>query len=149
MGHVSDRFSDPFSRFSNRFSYRFKKFSGAVSFCRHAALKNPFSPSNVLSAILGPEMAAPNFWAPCKCARSAGKTHVHKIPPFSRGGVGGGSADFIFMGARMIFLMEGRSKIRQIKRCFRGLPSWGCRFKGRKGSFCCTKKRSGETTKMK
>ena len=34
---VSDRFSDPFSRFSNRFSYRFKSFSGAVSFCRHAA----------------------------------------------------------------------------------------------------------------
>ena len=35
---VSDHFSDPFSRFSNRFSYRFKSFSGAVSFCRHAAL---------------------------------------------------------------------------------------------------------------
>ena len=33
-------FSDPFSRFSNRFSYRFKLFSGAVSFCTRAALKN-------------------------------------------------------------------------------------------------------------
>ena len=35
---VSDRFSDPFSRFSNPFSYRFKSFSGAISFCRHAAI---------------------------------------------------------------------------------------------------------------
>ena len=35
---VSDRFSDRFSRFSNRYSDRFKSFSGAVSFCRHAAL---------------------------------------------------------------------------------------------------------------
>ena len=43
------------------------------------------------------------------CVLSAGKTHVHKIPRFRGGGVilglggGGGSADFIFMGAR-IFL---------------------------------------------
>ena len=43
-----------------------------------------------------------------KCVLSAGITHVHKIPPV-RGGDGilgfggGGSADFIFMGAR-IFL---------------------------------------------
>ena len=35
---VSDRFSDPFSRFSNRFSYRFKNVSGANSFCTRAAL---------------------------------------------------------------------------------------------------------------
>ena len=39
-----------------------------------------------------------------KCVLSAGKTHVHKIPPFRGGGGiwffwGGGSADFIFMGA--------------------------------------------------
>ena len=38
FGNVSDRFSDPLSRFSNRFSYRFKRFLGAVSFCRCAAL---------------------------------------------------------------------------------------------------------------
>ena len=41
-----------------------------------------------------------------ECVLSAGKPHVHKLPRF-RGGVfwvwGGGSADFIFMGAR-IFL---------------------------------------------
>ena len=42
FGRVSDRFSDLFSRFSNRFSYRLKSFSGAVSFCRHAALKACF-----------------------------------------------------------------------------------------------------------
>ena len=35
------------------------------------------------------------------------KNHVRKIPPFRGGGglVGGGSADFIFMGAR-IFLIN-------------------------------------------
>ena len=38
FGRVSHRFSDLFSRFSNRFACRFKSFSGAVSFCRHAAL---------------------------------------------------------------------------------------------------------------
>ena len=30
------------------------------------------------------------------------------------------------------------------KRCFRGFPSWGCKFQGRKGSFCCMKKGFGE-----
>ena len=43
-----------------------------------------------------------------KCVLSAGKTHAHKIPHFRGGGIWGflggeGSADFIFMGAR-IFL---------------------------------------------
>ena len=43
-----------------------------------------------------------------KCVLSAGQSHVHKIPRFRGGGYfgfffGGGSADFIFMGAR-IFL---------------------------------------------
>ena len=43
-----------------------------------------------------------------KCALSAGKTHVHKIPRlggvfWALGGGGGRSADFIFMGGR-IFL---------------------------------------------
>ena len=59
-----------------------------------------------LSAILGPEMGASILWTPGKCVLSAGKTHVHKIPRFRGGGYfgsGGGSADFIFMGAR-IFL---------------------------------------------
>ena len=41
-----------------------------------------------------------------KSFRSAGKKHVHKIPRFRGEGVfwvlGGGSADFIFMGARFI-----------------------------------------------
>ena len=52
-------------------------------------------------------MAAPILWAPGKCVLSAGKSHVHKIPRFRGGGIVGcflgGSADFIFMGAR-IFL---------------------------------------------
>ena len=37
-------------RFSNRFSYRFQSFSGAVSFCRHAALTNSKNHFSVLSA---------------------------------------------------------------------------------------------------
>ena len=49
-----------------------------------------------------------------KCVLSAGKTHVHKIPRFRGGGIfgfgGGGSVDFIFMGAR-IFLNFGGSEM--------------------------------------
>ena len=60
-----------------------------------------------LSAILGPEMAAPILWTPGKMRPFCRKNHVHKIPRFRGGGtlgfLGGGSADFIFMGAR-IFL---------------------------------------------
>ena len=64
-----------------------------------------------LSAILGPEMAAPIFWAPGKMRSFCRKNHVHKIPAFEGGGIwgfgkGGGSADFIFMGAR-VFLKKG------------------------------------------
>ena len=60
-----------------------------------------------VSAILGPEMAAPILWTPEKKRPFCRKSHVHKIPRFRGGGVfwvfGGRSADFIFMGAR-IFL---------------------------------------------
>ena len=64
----------------------------------------------ILSAILGTEMGASILWTPGKCVLSAGKTLVHKIPRFRGGGYfgffwGGGSADFIFMGAR-IFLTQ-------------------------------------------
>ena len=57
-----------------------------------------------VSAILGPEMGAPILWTPGKMPSFCRKNHVRKIPPFG-GGVwrGGGSADFIWMGAR-IFL---------------------------------------------
>ena len=56
-----------------------------------------------VSAILGPEMAAPILWAPRISAFLLKENlHVHKTPRFL-GGVfwvgGGGSADFIFMGA--------------------------------------------------
>ena len=58
-----------------------------------------------VSAILGPEMAAPILWAPGKMRSFCRKNHVHTIPGFRGGyfGFGGGSADFIFMGAA-IFL---------------------------------------------
>ena len=67
-----------------------------------------------LSAILGPEMAAPIYGHLEKCVRSAGKTCVHKIPR-SRGGGGiwvlggGGSADFIFMGVGIFLIHEGET----------------------------------------
>ena len=56
-----------------------------------------------VSAILGPEMAAPILWTTGKNALFLQeKTYVHKIPRFRGGGYfgfgGGGSADFIFMG---------------------------------------------------
>ena len=57
-----------------------------------------------LSAILGPEMAAPILWTPGKMRSFCRKTNVHKIPRFRGGGYfgfWGGSADFIFMGARI------------------------------------------------
>ena len=54
-------------------------------------------------------MGAPILWTPGKNAFCR-KNHVRKIPLFG-GGVwgGGGSADFIFMGAR-IFLSLGRGE---------------------------------------
>ena len=62
-----------------------------------------------VSAILGPEMAAPILWAPGKMRSFCRKTYVHKTPRFGGGGILGfflgGSADFIFMGAR-IFLKD-------------------------------------------
>ena len=67
-----------------------------------------------LSAILGPEMGCVNFMDAWKNALFLQeKNHVHKIPRFRGGGgilgFGGGSADFIFMGAR-IFLKVSRYK---------------------------------------
>ena len=63
-----------------------------------------------LSAILGPEMAAPILWAPRVSAFFLQENlHIHKIPRFREGyfgfGFGGGGADSIFMGAG-IFLRE-------------------------------------------
>ena len=55
-----------------------------------------------VSAILGPEMAAPILWTPRKMRPFCRKSHVHKIPRF-RGGVfwfffGGGECRFYFYG---------------------------------------------------
>ena len=72
-----------------------------------------------LSAVLGPEMAAQILWTPGEMRPFCRKSHVHKIPRFIGGrgilglGGGGGSADFIFMRAR-IFLnfQEGKGPIK-------------------------------------
>ena len=60
-----------------------------------------------VSAILGPEMAAPILWTPGKMRSFCRKNHVRKIPPFRGGFFGGGSAGFIFMGARIFLIFEG------------------------------------------
>ena len=65
-----------------------------------------------VSAILGPKMAAPILWTPVKKGvLSAGKPMSIKFRVLAGGlgGGGGGSADFIFMGAR-IFLKECNCK---------------------------------------
>ena len=64
-----------------------------------------------LSAILGPEMGASIIWTPGKMRSFLQEKPMSiKIPRFGGGGYsgfwGGGSADFIFMGAR-IFLIFG------------------------------------------
>ena len=58
-----------------------------------------------LSAILGPEMAAPILWTPGKMRPFCRKNPVHKIPRFRGGGIlgffwggGGGKCRFYFYG---------------------------------------------------
>ena len=63
-----------------------------------------------LSAILGPEMAAPILWTPGKKRPFCRKNHVNIILVFRGGGIlgfffGGGKADFIFMGARIFLIV--------------------------------------------
>ena len=73
-----------------------------------------------VSAILGPEMAAPILWTPGKNASVLQENlHVRKIPRFRGGGIlglgGGGKGRFyIFMGAR-IFLRKVSKTQRGIK----------------------------------
>ena len=64
-----------------------------------------------LSAILGPEMAAPILWAPAIFwFFLLEKPHAHKIPRFRGGrgffGRGGGSANSIFMGVGIFPIYE-------------------------------------------
>ena len=80
--------------------------------------RTPPSPSpsrkNIVSAILGPEMAAPILWTPGISAFFLQENlHVHRFLVLGGEGVfwfwgGGGSADFMFMGAG-IFLFLGLS----------------------------------------
>ena len=59
------------------------------------------SEKSLVSAVLGPEMAAPILWAPGKMRSLCIKTHVHKVPPF-RGGILG------FLGGECRFYSYGR-----------------------------------------
>ena len=56
-----------------------------------------------VSAILGPEMAAPILWTPGKMRSFCRKTHVHKIPRFLGGFLGGGEVPILFLWARGFF----------------------------------------------
>ena len=70
-----------------------------------------------VSAILGPEMAAPILWTPGKMRSFCRKNHVRKIPPFKGGGFGGGgSADFIFMGARIFLIFKTPREVPSTRR---------------------------------
>ena len=85
-----------------------------------------------LSAILGPEMAAPILWTPGKKRPCCRKNHVHKIPPFRGGGIlgfgGGGKCRFYFYGR------EDFSEWRVLL-----LGLLGCGGTGRKRKGFCTK----------
>ena len=87
-----------------------------------------------VSAVLGPEMAAPILWTPGKMRSLCRKNHVRKIPPFQGGGVwgGGGSADFIFMGAR-IFLKKINRKTKKKENCPAVLRTYAAPI----GAFFC------------
>ena len=60
-----------------------------------------------VSAILGPEMAAPILWTPGKMRSFCRKTHVHKILVLGGGyfgfGGGGGEVPILFLWARGFF----------------------------------------------
>ena len=67
-----------------------------------------------MSAILGPEMAAPILWTPGKLRPFCRKNHVHKIPRF-RGGGGilglggeGGEVPILFLWETRILLKCGQ-----------------------------------------
>ena len=67
-----------------------------------------------VSATLGPEMAAPILWTPGKMPSFCRKTSMSiKILVLGGGdwGLGGGSADFIFMGAGIFLITTARSKL--------------------------------------
>ena len=79
------------------------------TFLGQKKIRNILVSVKFLSAVLGPEMAAPILWAPRISAFFLQENlHVRKIPRF-RGGYfgfgGGGSADFIFMDTE-IFLKK-------------------------------------------
>ena len=69
-----------------------------------------------VSAILGPEMGAPILWTPGKMRSFCRKNDVRKIPPFLGGGGfwGWGSADFIFMGARIFLKIASRLDLKDL-----------------------------------
>ena len=75
--------------------------------CQETTIRKILVSVKFVSAILGPEMAAPILWTPGKMRSFCRKNHVRKIPLFLGGGFGGGgSADFIFMDARIFLKLQ-------------------------------------------
>ena len=65
-----------------------------------------------VSAILGPEMAAPVLWTPEKMRSFCRKTYVNKIPRFKGGGIlglRGGEVPILFLWARGSFWNNDRN----------------------------------------
>ena len=70
--------------------------------------KNPDLSVKFVSAILGPEMASPILWASGKMRSFCRKTSMSIKFLVLGGGIlvwGGGSADFIFMGAGIFLIV--------------------------------------------
>ena len=83
-----------------------KRTNGSVF--AHVYVRKVLVSVKFLSAILGPEMAAPILWTPGKMRPLCRKNHVRKIPPF-RGGVGGGGIlGFWGGGGKCRFYFYGR-----------------------------------------
>ena len=77
------------------------KFWGRIC---HTQIRKILVSVKFVSAILGPEMAAPILWTPGKMRPFCRKNHVHKIPRFFGGAgfwvLGGGEVPILFLWAR-------------------------------------------------
>ena len=85
FGRVSDPFPDSFLRFSNRSSYQFKSFSGAVSFCRHAALSLCLGSCEGVLRFMGQEVTGRHCNAECKLSNGWSRSDRETSLPLSAG----------------------------------------------------------------
>ena len=146
----------------NKGSGALKKWSKVVAHSRAPPwIRKILVSVKFVSAILGPEMAAPILWTPGKNAFFLQENlHVHKIPRFGGGDIwfgGGGSADFIFMGAGIFLTEELYDLARALPPCARAVlwflpkisPRRSAPAKGFGASTCSTCTRTCKTWEEK